>query len=285
MSDNVKLNLDQLRQENLKGAFESFERAIQILEIDFYLIGAFARDTWLAEKGIRALGTKDIDLAVFISDDSKYDELKRYLVEEEGFIISSTNEYTFIDKVGYQVDILPFGAIEIEGKKFTNSSGLVSTSVSGFAEVYKEATEEVVFENKHVFKVSSLAGIVILKLLAWDDRPEMRTKDIQDIAIILNNYFTLESEMIYEKYNDLFEKEPNLELLSARALGREIQLVLNHNLTLKERIISILDKNTQSLENSEIGRLLVNHLNLSPPMIEIAVDYLIAISNGINDEV
>ena len=187
------------------------------------------------------------------------------------------------DKEGYQIDILPFGAVEIEGKKFVDSKGFASTAISGFTEVYKEATEDVKFEGRYLFKVSTMAGIVILKLLAWDDRPEMRTKDIYDIGIILNYYFDLESEMIYEKHSDLFEEERSLIGVSTRVLGREMQAVLNQNTVLKERVLSILDNNTGLLEDSNIGRLLVKSLSPGLPSIEIAVGLLIELKKGIND--
>ena len=81
-----RINFKQLRQENLKSTFAAFEKAFSKLDIGFYLIGALARDTWFVDKGIRALGTKDIDLAVLVSDQLKYEALKKYLVQEEIFL-------------------------------------------------------------------------------------------------------------------------------------------------------------------------------------------------------
>lgn len=78
-----------------------------------------------------------------------------------------------------------FGAIEIEGKRIIDKEGFFHTNISGFKEVYEEATEQVNFEEEYNFKVFTLAGIVILKLIAYDDRPEMRSNDIRDIAAII----------------------------------------------------------------------------------------------------
>src|SRR5437867_1010522 len=114
MSDSYKISFKQLRQENLRGTFASFERALTAIDIDFYLIGAIARDTWFVQKGVRALGTKDVDFAVLISDKNKYLYLKKFLIEKEGFTPSTSNEYMLFDKKGNQIDLLPFGAIEIE---------------------------------------------------------------------------------------------------------------------------------------------------------------------------
>src|SRR5262245_49759963 len=111
-----KINFRQLRQENLKDTFAAFERAFDHLGIQFYLIGALARDTWFADKGIRALGTKDIDFAVMISDKQQFDTLKDRLVKQEKFT-TTLNEYTLRDPKGYEVDLFPFGELEIEGRK------------------------------------------------------------------------------------------------------------------------------------------------------------------------
>lgn len=101
-----RINFKQLRQENLKSTFAAFERAFSKLRIRFYLIGALARDTWFVGKGIRALGTKDIDLAVLVSDLSQYDALKTFLVQKEKFSLTA-NEYTLRDPQGYEVDLFP----------------------------------------------------------------------------------------------------------------------------------------------------------------------------------
>lgn len=223
MSNSYKISFKQLQQESLKETFQSFYKAMQVLHIDFYLIGAIARDTWFAQKGSRALGTRDVDFAVLVANENSYDELKQFLIQQEGFTESSSNEYVLFDKSGQQIDLLPFGAIEIEGNRFIDSTGVLHTNISGFKEVYEAATDEVSFEGEYNFKVSSLAGIVLLKLIAYDDRPEMRSKDIQDIGTILNNYFTLENEMILDKHIDLIADAQNWELVSARVIGREMQ--------------------------------------------------------------
>jgi len=283
MNDSYRISFKQLRQENLKDTFVSFERALVALDIDFYLIGAIARDIWFAQKGIRALGTKDVDLAVLISDKDKYFHLKNFLIDKEGFAASTSNEYVLFDKKGNQIDLIPFGAIEIEGKKILDKEGLVHTHLSGFKEVYHAAIAEVKFENKFTFKVSSLAGIVLLKLIAFDDRPEMRTKDIQDIGLILKNYFDLETEVIYANHTDLFEEESSLELVAARVLGREMRKILNQNPLLKERVFLILNENIQSQETSTIGRLLINTFKFDS--IEQAVKIIEEMIKGIKDPI
>lgn len=283
MSNTYRINFKELRQENLKDIFAAFERALQQLDIDFYLIGALARDTWFAQKGIRALGTKDIDFAVLVSDPQKFDALKKYMISEEDFTESSTNEYVLFDRKGNQIDLLPFGSLEIEGKKIVDKQGMTRADISGFKEVYEEAIEEVSFEGKYLFKVSTLAGIVILKFISYDDRPEMRSQDIKDIGAILKKYFELETETIYAHHTDLFQDEENdLTKIAARVLGRQMQPVLNRNELLRKRLLSILKQNTVSVDESRIGFLLQDE---SPAGVEYQVNLLKEIIEGINDTV
>jgi len=259
MENSYKISFKALRQEGARDVFASLNRALEALEIDFYLIGALARDTWFAQKGIRALGTKDIDFAVLVSDESQYQKLRHFLIQEEDFTESSSNEYVLFNRQGHQIDLLPFGAVEIKGKKIVDKQGLFHTNISGFKEVYEEGTEEVNFEGEYNFKVSTLAGIVILKLIAYDDRSEIRSNDMGDIAAIIRYYFDLESDLIYDNHADLFAgEEQSLERIAARVLGRQMKLILNRNTLLKERIISILQINAQSPEDSSIGLQFVN---------------------------
>ena len=55
--------------------------------------------------------------------------------------------------------------------------------VNAFEEVFKKATVPVNVEgSKLQFRVATLSAIILLKLIAYDDRPEKRTQDPLDIA-------------------------------------------------------------------------------------------------------
>ena len=93
MKNSLKIDYKALRQENLKPLFDSLERVFSELDIDFYLVGAVARDTWFVSRGINATGTKDVDFAVYISSKENFEQLKKYLVEKENFQASSQNNF------------------------------------------------------------------------------------------------------------------------------------------------------------------------------------------------
>lgn len=275
-----KINFEALRQEGLKPLFEALERGFKLLGIDFYLVGAIARDTWFAHKGIAPLGTKDVDFAVYIPSKEDYEKLKKYLSDKEGFNTSTQNEFVVFSPEGLQVDLLPFGEIEVEGKVMLEGKGLTQIAVNGFREVYEVGTSIVEFENEQSFKVCTLPGIVILKLIAFDDRPEVRTKDIKDIALILKHYFDIESDIIYDFHNDLFEDERDTPLIAARVLGRQIKPILNRSEELEKRIITILENEISKDEKSKIAELMANGTNNT---IVEALEILKEILIGINE--
>lgn len=275
-----KINYEALRQEGMKPLFEALERGFNHLNIDFYLVGATARDTWFARKGIKTLSTKDVDFAVYISSKEDYEKLREYLSYKEGFIVSSQNQFVLFNPEGIQVDLLPFGAIDVEGKLMIDGEGLAKIAVNGFREVYESGTDIVHFEDEQSFKVCTLPGIVILKLIAYDDRPEFRQKDIQDVALIVKHYFDIESDVIYESHADLFEDQIDLSLIAARVLGRQMKIILNRSSDLENRVIAILENALRDSAGSKMVELMLAGNQNS---IGSAIDLLKEILKGIRE--
>lgn len=276
-----KIDFKSLRQEGLKPLFKALESAFNELGIDFYLVGAIARDTWFAHNGVMTLGTKDVDFAIYISAKENYEMLRKHLCEKEGFRTSSQNQFVMFSPDGLQVDLLPFGDIEIEGKVMIEGTGLAQIAVNGFREVYENGTNEVEFENEQVFKVCTLPGIVILKLIAFDDRPEVRQKDIKDITLILKHYFCIETENIYELHNDLFGDDRDIHLIGARVLGRQMKSIFARSKEVEERITSIIKRVIDNPEESKIAELMVSGTEND---INSAIEILNELLTGIQEK-
>lgn len=275
-----KINFESLRQEGLKPLFEALERAFKALNIDFYLVGAIARDTWFAHHGIIPLGTKDVDFAVCIPSKENYEKLRQYLCNQEGFGSSKQNQFVLFSPQGLQVDLLPFGEIEVEGKVMIEGKGLAQIAVNGFREVYENGTDLVSFENKQAFKVCTLPGIVILKLIAYDDRPEVRQNDIKDISLILKHYFDIETDIIYEQHNDLFEDNRDTPIIAARVVGRQMKRIIGRSIDLEKRVTAILQREIDNYEKSKMAELMVRGTDNS---INDAIEILREILQGLND--
>lgn len=79
--------------------------------------------------------TRDADFAILVGIEAQFEEVKEYLKNKKGFQDSSKNMYVLFSPNGYQVDILPFGAMEIDEKDRIAGTGLTSIGVNGFSEV------------------------------------------------------------------------------------------------------------------------------------------------------
>lgn len=247
----------------LKEVLESLQQAFTVLQIDFYLIGAVARDIWYSKLGRPTRRTKDIDFAVYVGTRDEYEAVRQYLKDKMGYQKIGENEFVLLSPHGTQVDILPFGGIEFDGQVIFEGKGLTDIRMNGLQEVFETGTEPVTPETGQEFRIASLAAIVLLKLIAYDDRPERRLKDARDIANIFENYFELQTDLIYEEHNDLFDISDNalnqlaLEEVAAEVVGREIKKIIQSNSNLLQRMQAILSGLLAEKENSAFIREMV----------------------------
>ena len=158
MSNLLKIPFSKIREEGqFKEIFLALERGFIKFGIDFYLVGATARDVWM--KGIHDLppkrATSDIDFGIMIKDSFVFDNLKSYLIEEEGFVPSKGNEFVLIWKDKNPVDLIPFGDLEREGIVTVKGTGFTSMNVEGFREVYEQASEEITTEDIDLVQIKA----------------------------------------------------------------------------------------------------------------------------------
>ena len=285
MSSLLTIPFNKIRSEgNYKEIFEALERGFSKFGIDFYLVGATARDVWM--RGVHGKppkrATRDIDFGIMIKDSLIFDELKNYLIKVEGFVPYTQNAFVLIWKDKTQVDLIPFGELEKEGVVTVNGTGFTSMNVEGFMEVFVQASEEIKTEDQQ-FKVCTLAGIVILKLIAWDDRPEMRGTDIDDIADIIKNYFHFNSDVIWELHNDLFTNDNDLDEIASQYLGREIGKIISGNEKLIVRVKGILEKNLRAKDSYNLDELLAAKSGKTIDYSRSIITHILAGINEIRD--
>ncbi len=253
-----KVKFRQLQQHpELPKILEALEKGFDKHRVDFYLVGAVARDLWMtAINGIPPNRiTRDIDFAVLINDKGTYESLKAYLIQKEGFQPVKENAFVLMWKGMIQVDLLPFGDITDNGAKVSiEGIGLTSLNMPGFMEVYEAGLPKVELEGKHKFKFCTLPGIVILKLLAWQDRPEIRKDDIKDVGTLLQHFFDMYADQIYTDHSDLFgDPEFDLPHIAARVMGREMKKITHKNTELYSGLADLLERNTESLPTSQMA--------------------------------
>ena len=273
MSNIYKVNLSKIKQESLKDVFVLLEYQLSKLGINFYLIGAIAKDMWMSGIYDMELGriTADLDLAVLVENEIQYETLKLNLVATGRFWALKENKYTLRFDNSVQIDLLPFGGLNIGEINLTDVLALTNIT-NGFAEVHENGTEQIDIEGNH-YAVSTLAGIVLLKLIAYDDRPENRGKDLTDIGNIVRYYDHIFGEDIFEEgFSDLLNLDSQLKI-SSQLLGRHIFPIIEHSLFLLQRVNRILDQYDLFLEE----RVINQHTN------EI-INILKEIKTGINSK-
>jgi predicted nucleotidyltransferase len=244
----------------LKEVFAAMEHAFRQAGVDYYIIGAQARDVWYARAGKRFRDTKDLDLAVLVGSNDEYFRVKQYLVDHNEFHPLRENYFALRTPSGIIVDILPFGGVDFENPFDTSTTAVTSLPINALDEVFRHGTVTVDGEQGHSFKVATLPSIVLLKLIAFDDRPEHRQKDAGDIAHIISQYASFERDFIYEYHNDLFDPDRAPVLwsddgeLGAIVIGREVSRIIQDNKGLQQRVRKILTDFISQHSNSAFVR-------------------------------
>ena len=120
----------------------------------------------------------------------------------------------------------PFGEIENDGRVLIEGSGLTSINLDGFFETYKSGLVTTEIEED-TFNVCSIPAVVLLKLIAYDDRPERRPKDPIDISSIINHYPEIETNLIWDEYSFLYDDDDKShEQVGVEVLGYEIGKII-----------------------------------------------------------
>jgi predicted nucleotidyltransferase len=173
MSNTYPISPERLQPAGMGQVMAALQRGFDQFGIDFYIIGAVARDIWMtqiySEPDQRM--TKDLDLAVFITDTAAYEVLQTWLVEQEGFVETKSSSFCLIYPLATAagrvvVDLMPFGAIADEaGDVYLTGRGKERISTVGFPEVLAEAVT-VGTPTGQQWRVVTLPGIVVLKLVA-----------------------------------------------------------------------------------------------------------------------
>ncbi|MEL6719908.1 MAG: nucleotidyl transferase AbiEii/AbiGii toxin family protein [Bacteroidota bacterium] len=251
MNNTYKTSLSKLRSEHLKDLFTTLEEVLLKEEIDFYFLGAFAKDVWNSIFDLPSNRmTKDIDIAVFVPNKDQFQAVRDALVASKRFAVVKNHDVKFLFDQTIELDVIPFGGYDIfDDRELEGFASYALLPQSGFKVVYEEGLEQVIFDGDFQFKVSSLPSIVILKLLAYDNVPEYRAKDLKDIFHILQHYFDVADEEIYNQHLGLFDSDEfDTTKVAARVMGRSMQPILQKNQVIREKIIELLEKE-QKTEN------------------------------------
>lgn len=237
-----KVLYKSLNAPHLKEILRDINEVCNKLKINFFGVGALARNIWYVQNDGKSRGTKDIDFGVYVINHEMYNLLLNSLIINYNYSRVNTNAFCLVSPHGVQIDLLPFGEIENENKVLVEGKGLVSINLDGFKETFEHGLIEETIEGDSI-KICSIPSVVLLKLIAFDDRPEKRHKDPIDIDSIIKHYAQIETDFIWEEYHFLFnEEEKSYDEIGVEVLGYEISKIIRSNKTLKNRILNILEK-------------------------------------------
>lgn len=197
-------------------------------------------------------GTRDIDFAIMTPSHDAYKKVCIALLEN-GFREQNFPYRFYAERFNVVIDILPFGDIE-QNHTIRFSDRKIEMHVLGMREVLAEAIS-IPIEDRKV-RIPSLPGMVILKLVAWSDRPENRENDLADILKIIQHYFELAFDDIVKHHNDTFPEDGEIDkmLVAARVLGRKANSILKKSIPLMENVMQTLEANLGEMQKSAIAK-------------------------------
>ncbi len=217
------------------------------LTVDFFIVGATARDILMEHlyKVKAPRMTRDIDIAVCVASWEEYEALTDALLATGGFL-KATRDLRY-DFKGTLIDIIPFG--EMFGRDNmircpSNHETIINTL--GFIDVYSHSmTLRLNSEPALDLKLPTIPGLVIMKLLAWNDAHPNRQKDAEDIYFIMRNYqhAGIEDRLYGEEESMLLEEGFDNELAGIRLLGRDMARISSSDTS--KVVLEILVRETE----------------------------------------
>lgn len=191
---NLNISSEKIDNPLLIALLRQLDHTFSKIGGTFFIIGATARDIVLralVDTSVRRK-TKDLDIAIAVSDWEKYNLICKALVDD-GFEKSThqTQRFYYGD---YEIDIVPYGSIAKDDDNiYWPPEETIAMSVKGFDEVLREAIS-VSIDNEFEIRIASLHGLFLLKLNAWLDRNITTNKDAEDMWYIIDNYYLANEE-------------------------------------------------------------------------------------------
>ncbi len=269
----------QLAIPHFKEVFDIIDAIMRQHHTPYYLIGASAVALELLKNDIKpGRVTRDIDFAIMTASHDAYQKVCKAILKH-GFQERDFPYRFYAERFNVVIDILPFGGIE-QNHTIIFSDRKIEMHVLGMREVLSESIA-IPIEDKELH-IPSLPGMVILKLVAWSDRPENRENDLADILKIIQHYFDLAFDKIVQHHNDTFPENGEIDhmLIAARVLGRKATSMLKKSAPLKDYVMQTLKTNLGEVEKSAIAKRWAREKNWT---VEYSYSVLKGFYQGITD--
>jgi predicted nucleotidyltransferase len=218
-------------------------RAAESQGLRLFIVGAQARDLLLQYVYDLPVhrATNDIDFGIIVESWDEFAKVRDDLVVDKKFQPHRTMKQRLVHQNGVLIDLVPFGDLEeISGQISWPPDFAIVMSTVGFREAYDSSIKVRVADDL-IVKVASLAGLALMKIVAWDERRFER--DAEDLALIMRHYLDAgNQDRIYNEQGDCFDllnEEFDYERASARILGRDVgRLLTDTSRPICERVLS-----------------------------------------------
>ena len=249
----------------LKPILQELTDYFKASNISFFVIGAIARDI-IMELHDESSGrlTYDLDIAVTINDWEQYKTVEEGIIQLPNFTKDPNRKQRFQYLGTFDLDIVPFGNIMKEDDKiFWPPDEDFAMSILGFSAA-NEASLKISIDEDIDIQIASLAGIGLLKIVAWRDRNHKTNKDADDIAFILQNYLEIYRKESLAFYDEVYPDDHTILKGGAVLLGIHINRLLNNYPNAKQSIKEVLSSEVEKKEESRlINQILETHKTLN----------------------
>ncbi|MCK4423991.1 MAG: nucleotidyl transferase AbiEii/AbiGii toxin family protein [Candidatus Omnitrophica bacterium] len=250
MSD-LLLDISDKIDFNYINALNEVKKNADLLGIPFFIVGASARDFILQHyHGIPSTRmTTDIDLGILVSNWKQFDKMIDVLIKTGKFIKSKESQRISFENV--LIDLMPFGPISGEDNRISwPPEHQFIMNMLGFKKAYENSIMIKLSSSPDlVVRVASLPGVVILKLLSWNDKYPDRGKDAEDLLFIMKNYdYSDNLNRLYDEESALLQEEGfDCTIAGIRLLGRDIAKISNAEMlkTIKKILSDETDEKSQ----------------------------------------
>ncbi len=197
------------------------------LNIEIVLVGAVARDIhFLLVHGIKpGRATADVDFVLLIPSWDAFSEVMTRITRDGKCTRDSKMQHRLYSSAGIMFDLIPFGAIEDPAGKISwpPDCDHVMTTI-GFQDALDSAQTCLVKNDPpQQIRVVTIAGMAVLKLIAWADGRPNRSKDAIDLRFILENYDAGQIDRLYSEEENLIDVvSTEYEMAVAVLLGRDV---------------------------------------------------------------
>jgi len=220
---------------------------------EFLVVGATARNilsaALLGRLPLRA--TRDVDIAVAVPDWAAYRRLTAPLIPRGAVHAFAVN----VSGVTVEVDIVPYGGVEGPDRAVRLPEDH-SLNVLGVREAFAAADTArlPVGSATTDVRVPTVAGLVLLKFVAWADRRLQHRRDAVDLDELIGWY--AEGPFVDALFTDqglLSAYDFELELVGAHRLGRDVAKLLDP--AAAQAVLDLLGEDDLSRLAADMGRV------------------------------